>query len=122
MAHGNPTDYQIKVEMIAKVCHEANKAYCETHGDTSQPSWDDAPDWQIESAKNGVDFKLQNPDVSPRDSHESWMKEKQETGWVYGEVKDPEKKTHPCMVDYAELPEFQRKKDLLFISIVNALR
>jgi len=27
---------------IAKVCHEANRAYCESIGDNSQLSWEDA--------------------------------------------------------------------------------
>lgn len=49
------------------------------------------------------------------------MEEKVNDGWVYGEVKDADKKTHPCIVPYNELPEFQKKKDHLFIAIVKAL-
>jgi hypothetical protein len=29
---------------IAKVCHETNRAYCETLGDNSQPPWEEAPE------------------------------------------------------------------------------
>jgi hypothetical protein len=43
-------------------------------------------------------------------------------GWVYGEVKDAEKKTHPCLVPFDQLPLFQQKKDKLFCAIVDALR
>lgn len=50
------------------------------------------------------------------------MKEKIEDGWVYGDEKDTEKKTHPCLVPYEELPEFQKKKDALFQAIVDALK
>lgn len=28
-------------------------------------------------------------------------------GWKYGEAKDPEAKTHPCLVPFDKLPEFQ---------------
>ena len=35
-------------------------------------------------------------------------------GWVYGIVKDPESKTHPCLVPYQDLPAEQRIKDSLF--------
>lgn len=35
-----------QLQQIAKVCHEANKAYCETLGDYSQPEWEAAPAWQ----------------------------------------------------------------------------
>lgn len=106
---------------IAEVCHEANRAYCLAIGDDSQPSWEDAPDWQRESAIKGVMFKEAKPDSTPADSHESWLMEKQNQGWVFGEVKDPDKKTHPCMVEYDQLPISQRAKDYLFQAIAGTL-
>jgi hypothetical protein len=112
----------IEIEQIAKICHEVNRAYCSATGDNSQPSWDEAPSWQKESAVNGVMFHMSNPDSQPHHSHESWMKEKIETGWKYGPVKDTEKKEHPCMVPYDELPIEQRVKDYLFISVVRACK
>ena len=108
-------------ESIARICHEANKAYCMTLGDYSQPSWALAPQWQRDSAIKGVRYHRENPDSKPSHSHESWLAEKEATGWTYGAVKDPEKKEHPCMVPYDELPHEQQIKDLLFLSIVSAL-
>jgi hypothetical protein len=80
-----------------------------------------APEWQQDSAKNGVANRVANPNGTPADSHYSWLAEKEDDGWAYGEVKDPEKKEHPCMVPYQDLPEEQRIKDDLFIAIVDAL-
>lgn len=111
----------MKVEDIAKVCHNVNKAYCESNGDMSQPLWEDAPDWQRESAIQGVNFHLEN-DVTPEMSHENWLKGKVEQGWVYGKTKDPELKTHPCIMRYDELPKYQRTKDLLFKSVVDSFK
>lgn len=105
--------------VIAERCHEANKTYCESIGDNSQLSWDKAPDWQKKSAVTGVQFHIENPKAGPSGSHESWLAEKEKDGWKYGEVKDPEKKTHPCYVPFAELPEEQRLKDVIFTSIVH---
>ncbi len=107
---------------IAKMCHEANKIWCEQNGDGSQKSWDDAEEWQRESAVKGVVFKLENPDAGHDAQHNSWMKEKVDAGWVYGEVKDAEAKTHPCIVPFEQLPIFQQKKDALFCAIVDALK
>lgn len=104
-------------ESIAKACHEANRAYCATIGE-SQPSWDEAPDWQKESAIAGVRHAIDNPDATPEDSHLSWLMVKTAEGWTHGEVKDAEAKTHPCMVDYADLPEEQRRKDEIFLDVV----
>lgn len=108
-------------EQIACVCHEANRAYCEVLDDYSQPPWWEAPAWQKESAIAGVQAYLDNPGITPERSHENWMKLKEEGGWVYGETKDPDKKTHPCMVPYSDLPPKQRVKDALFLNVIKAL-
>lgn len=107
--------------LIAKVCHEVNKAYCESHNDFSQTSWENAPEWQKSSIINGVTYNLEN-DVTPEMSHENWLKQKLEDGWVYGKVKDPEAKTHPCIMRYEELPKYQRTKDSLFKAVVDSFK
>ena len=112
----------MKAKYIAAVCHETNRAFCRTLGDESQPTWEDAPDWQCASAINGVNFHLANPDAGPSHSHQEWLKEKQADGWQFGPVKDPAKKEHPCIVPYEALPKEQQAKDALFIAVVNALR
>lgn len=90
-------------EQIARVCHEVNRAYCEALGDMSQPAWEDAPQWQRDSAMMGVNLHCDN-NVGPEASHESWMAQKVSEGWVYGPVKDPEAKTHHCIVPFDMLP------------------
>ena len=113
-------DYNI-VHPIARVCHEANRAWCQANGDWSQPAWDDAPHWQQHSAMAGVRFHLANPDASASASHDNWLAEKLRDGWTYGDRKDAEAKTHPCMVPFGELPEHQQAKDRMFKAIVHAL-
>lgn len=110
------------ISCIAELCHEVNRIYCESHGDFSQVPWEQAPQWQKESALNGVLFHIQNPNAGPSASHDNWMREKVEQGWVWGPVKDPERKEHPCIVPYEALPEQQRYKDHLFVTIVKACR
>lgn len=108
-------------ERIAKVCHEANRAYCSGIGDNSQPTWEAAPEWQKESARKGVSFAVDHPEAKPQDSHESWLAEKRAAGWKFGPVKDPEKREHPCFIPYGDLPAEQRRKDALFLAVVRAL-
>ncbi|NKT05172.1 hypothetical protein GS485_11085 [Rhodococcus hoagii] len=105
---------------IARVCHEANRAIQIVTGDPAvSPSWDDAPDWQRDSAIEGVEKALNG--ATPKQLHESWCEFKRADGWVYGDVKDEVAKTHPCLVPYWDLPEIQRKKDAVFGAIVAAL-
>ena len=106
---------------IARVAHEVNMAYCASLGDYSQLPWEQSPQWQQDSAIKGVEFHLAHPEATPADSHESWLKVKKEDGWVYGEKKDSDAKTHPCMVPYDELPQEQRSKDYLFRGVVHAI-
>ena len=105
---------------IAQICHEANRAYCKTLGDDSQPAWEDAPDWQKQSIINGVNFHMDNPKSTPEQSHENWLAEKVKQGWRYGTEKDAEKKSHPCFMPYFQLPTEQRRKDAIFVAIVRA--
>lgn len=110
-----------EIEKIAKVCHDANRAYCETLGDESQTCWEFAEEWQKNSCIRGVHFQINNPSAPASSSHDSWLADKVKDGWVYGEVKDPEKKEHPCCVPYEQLPIEQQLKDYLFKAIVLAL-
>ncbi len=103
------------------MAHEVNRAFCASIGDHSQPAWEDAPDWQRQSVINGVLFTQSHPDATPEDSHISWLAEKVTSGWVYGSVKDADKKQHPCMVPYEQLPQEQRSKDYLFQAVVRSL-
>ncbi|WP_263708056.1 RyR domain-containing protein [Shouchella tritolerans] len=111
----------IDYKQIAKTAHEVNRMYCLSIGDNSQPTWEDAPQWQKDSALNGVSFHMEN-DVTPEQSHENWLLEKQNAGWRYGPVKDPEKKEHPCFVAYNDLPKEQRVKDYLFKAVVDSFK
>ena len=108
-------------EQIARVAHEVNRAYCQAIGDNSQPTWEDAPEWQRSSAANGVQFHAANPKAGPDHSHNEWLREKTAAGWKFGTVKDAEKKEHPCFVPYDALPVEQKAKDFIFRAIVHAL-
>lgn len=111
-----------RITTIAMACHEANKVWCMSEGDYSQKHWNEAEEWQRDSAIKGVEFRLNNPDAKHDTQHNAWMADKINDGWGYGITKDAEKKTHPCIVPFEQLPLFQQKKDALFCAIVDALK
>lgn len=43
--------------------------------------------------------------------HDVWAVGRISEGWVYGEVKDPEKKTTPLLVPYEDLPDSEKAYD-----------
>lgn len=111
----------MNIGQIARIAHEANKGLCEATGDFSQKSWEDAADWQRESAVNGVQFTLDNPDADAGAQHTAWMQEKLDAGWVYGPVKDATLKTHPSLLPFNQLSYTEQAKDALFRAIVSSL-
>jgi excisionase family DNA binding protein len=109
-------------ENIARVVHAANRELQIVQGDPMpSPPWDEAPDYQAREATAGVREALQNPQLTPEQSHELWVDRMRADGWTYGTTKDFERKTHPTLLPFGELPTEQQLKDRLFIAIVRAL-
>jgi hypothetical protein len=137
--------------IIAAACHQAWYAYTVIGLKEDGKPWADAPVWQKQSVLNAVDFwdaqmevfaakrdeaaKLDPEHTAetatesewarrhlPSLSHANWMEHKTAEGWVFGEVKDAEKKTHPCMVPYNDLDETQQVKDLVVVEAYLAMR
>lgn len=111
----------MQIEDIARVCHEVNRSYCQALGDSSQVPWEEAPQWQKYSAIARVKLHLQDPLAGPAKSHESWLAHKLDNGWKYGLAKDAEKRTHPCIAPFDQLPKEQQAKDYIFCAVVHAL-
>lgn len=44
-------------------------------------------------------------------AHEVWADQRQEEGWTYGPTRDDQKKLHPDMLPYAQLPESEKEYD-----------
>lgn len=107
--------------IIARVCHQANKALCAAFGDMSQVDWEAAPQWQRDSAVVGVKFCRENPDAPPSANHVSWAAQKIAEGWTFGQIKNADAKTHPCLVPFDQLPRDQQAKDFVFKAIVAAM-
>ena len=43
--------------------------------------------------------------------HEVWAETRIQQGWTYGEQRNDELKTHPCLVPYEELPDSEKEYD-----------
>ena len=61
----------------------------------------------IEIDKSLVDLQEQ----LSKNIHEVWSKGRIDDGWMYGIKRDDNKKEHPCLVNYDELPESEKNYD-----------
>ena len=43
--------------------------------------------------------------------HEVWSETRIQQGWTYGEQRNDDLKTHPCLVPYEDLPEGEKEYD-----------
>lgn len=56
-----------------------------------------------------------------RIEHLRWSWDKRLNGWVYGNVRDNNKKTHPGLISYDQLPETEKEKDREMVRLIPAL-
>lgn len=109
-------------EHIARVVHAANREIQAANADPAVPvavEWDALDEVTRRGVLDGVHGVLDGN--TPEESHEQWCAHKRDHGWTYGPVKDETAKTHPCLVDYDDLPAGDRVKDELFVAIVQTL-
>jgi hypothetical protein len=107
---------------LARICHEAHRAYCLARGDLSVGVWESLPDWLQEGIVAGVRAAHQDSELTAEGIHGAWVADKVAKGWIYGPVKAPDLKQHPCLLSFDKLSPEDQSKDALFLGIVNALR
>ncbi|MDD3894444.1 MAG: RyR domain-containing protein [Syntrophomonadaceae bacterium] len=44
-------------------------------------------------------------------AHDIWALQRMSDGWVYGSKRNDEKKEHPCLIAYEQLPESEKEYD-----------
>lgn len=112
------------VSTIARMCHEANRIYCDTTPAAfvrQSVAWEYLDAHTRESVVAGVLAIILRRTKSPEEQHEEWCSFKRKNGWTHGEKFDEAIKQHPCLLPYAELSEAHKRKDLIFRSIVQSM-
>jgi ryanodine receptor 2 len=69
---------------------------------------------------NAGDIKLPanvegNIEFLARNVHENWSKMRMDEGWTYGEDLSVRVMTHPCLVEYEDLPEKEKEYDRMIV-------
>ena len=66
----------------------------------------------IDTSNIILDEELLNlRELIAKNVHDVWAVGRIKEGWIFGEVKDPNKKTTPLLVPYEELPESEKDYD-----------
>lgn len=103
------TSNELQSRLVLAI-HEANKEIQQQTGEIIPQ----LSEHLTKSILDGVYFVLDNPNCTPEQQHNNWVHFKRADGWKYGPEKDFERKEHPCLVPYRELPDVQQRKDNVF--------
>ncbi len=82
--------------------------------------------YKIRQAKKGfkpytLHLDAEEVETMARVEHIRWSWDKRLNGWIYGNIKDNEIKTHPGLIPYEELPESEKEKDRELVRLIPAL-
>jgi len=111
-------------EELTKILYEATRLEAEwSHRSVVPEAWEQRDEkfkqQMIEIVKHYLEIdKL----PTPEEAHNSWMESYLKIGWQYGKVRDTEKKTHPDLVPYDDLPSDEKEKDAIFLAFMFIVR
>lgn len=108
------------LEACCRAAHEANRAFSIALGDTTHKTWDESPEWHKASTRLGV-MGVVESDHNPEQSHHAWVQNMLANGWQVGPTKDVDKKIHPGLVPFKDLPFEIQHKDEMFMTIVKVM-
>lgn len=54
---------------------------------------------------------LEIGELLAKNTHDAWAAQRLSEGWRYGKTRDDERKLHPCLLPYEELPEAEKEYD-----------
>ncbi|AFN39421.1 hypothetical protein [Aeromonas phage AS-yj] len=102
---------------IARTAHDAIRRFNLILGDTDT-LWKEEPEKVKRVWTKHVTYIIDHPDSDARTVHELWRNYKEGEGWIFGEDKSRDEKTHPCLTSYDELHEIEKMKYYIFIETV----
>lgn len=114
--------YNARFDKICELCHLANNELMIANNETPCGNWDTLDSHLKQMTRDSVSVIIDKPNITAEDIHNTWMTNKAKDGWVYGDIKDANKKTHPLMIPFADMNAIDKAKDQSFIDIVNANR
>lgn len=109
-----------EIDTCAAAAHEVNRIYAGSLGEALEVHWEDLPAERQQVARLSV-VGIITYGHNPAQSHKDWMEYKMSQGWKHGDIKDIEKKVHPCLTAFEKLPFEIQHKDTLWVVTVKIM-
>ncbi len=118
----------MRLETLAHVAHEATRPL-HAEGERGSQRWHDRanegkhlPGWQKDDAFEKVKYQVEHPGCSAEDVHENFCALREKHGFKLGDGFSVEKKTHPGLVAWSDLPPASKQRHEVAHSVVESLR
>lgn len=111
---------KFEIEACTKAAYENHRIFCEAMGDQSHVPWEFLHD-DLKAVARHATVGIATHDHNAERSHQAWVDLKRSQGWNFGQKKSEQDKTHPCLVEWRDLPFEQQAKDELWIQSVKNL-
>lgn len=99
-----------EITHIARIAHAADAALVAIRTGIAQPDWDELSEAQQQMVRFDVRQALRYPQAVDEQWHYVWRAEMAEAGWTYGAQLQAERKEHPALVEYDQLPTLWRER------------
>lgn len=109
------------ITAFAQIAHKLDVAYAAAVYGENKPGWHQLPAEDRKHISDRVVYYLTDPNAVVSSLHEKWAYSKLSSGWSYGKEFNEEKKQHPLLISYSELPLTRRVADTLFMQTVQTL-
>jgi len=111
-----------KDEEIAEVAHNINASFRLVAAEYAQ-FWRELPPeaWERVDSLRQVKLLRENPDLSPQQEHEAWMRERIQHGWSWGAERNADRKQNPLLVEWDELPGAYRARSIASFQVIRTM-
>lgn len=110
-----------RIEMIARIAHEAIRALCLESGYPVAEPWDNASPEERAVTLSDVNYHLNNPLVGDAARHNDWLAAMRKDKWKFGQQYSLEDKTDPAMIPYNLVDPAKRNQDRLLRYVVQGV-
>jgi len=103
---------------ISKLAHNAMADNCLQNYNINIPLWDELPEDNRFVVVNLTAYIYAHPDITDKELHDNWVKDRLNDGWRYGIKLDNDKKENPNIVEYENIPLHFRISSNIFRNVI----
>ena len=112
---------EVQIMTAARTAYEVVRRYKEFYAEPTDGGWDELEETVRHKHIVAIQEILKRKSITPETVHQLWIESMAKLGWKYGPAKSDIDKTHPCLIDYNELDDRDKVKDVIFLAAIRGV-